>query len=445
MRKLQDWIQSYMDWSDDTEPAKAFHLWTALTVISGALQKKVSLSLGRLNIYPNIYTVFVAEPGIARKSQAINMGLGIMRQIPSIHTSADSATPQALLDDIQAAASIAPGSQETATPDGRTGTHASMIIIAKEFETFLGQKKENNKMLVMLTDLFDAQEIPFKYRTKHSGSNDIPSVYLSMLAATTPESLASSLPPTAIGGGLTSRMMFVWADKRAKKCSRPEKTARVTALEADLVSDLHLIAIMDGTYEFTEECGKQWDDWYNAYEELDPRRVCKDPSFNGWYSRKPMYILKIATIIAASRSSQMVMRWEYIEKAMEYIATIESTMNLVFRAVGRSSITTDVDELMKIVAQRKFVKEKDLMSMTWRNLDARTFDNAINTAIRTGAVKRAFTSPTGETGEIWYYDAEFWLSIEEKLQIPRPQDKLNMPNQGYTSVKVINPSKKESE
>ena len=435
MRKLQDWIQSYMDWSDDTEPAKVFHLWTALTTISGDLQKKDSLSLGRLNIYPNIYTVFVAEPGIARKSQAINMGLGIMRRIPSIHTSADSTTPQALLDDIQAAATSAPGNQETALPDGRTQTHASMTIIAKEFETFLGQKKENNKMLVMLTDLFDAQEIPFKYRTKHSGSNDIPSVYLSMLAATTPESLASSLPPTAIGGGLTSRMMFVWADKRAKKCSRPEKTPEIMALEEDLVHDLHLISIMDGAYEFTDSCGKRWDDWYNAYEELDPRRVCKDPSFNGWYSRKPMYILKVATIIGASRSDQKFMHWEYIEKAMEYIAGIESTMNLVFRAVGRSSITTDVDELMKIVAQRKSIREKELLSMTWRNLDSRTFDNAINTAIRTGMVKRAFTSPTGEAGDIWYYDAEFWLTIEEKLKIPKPTQ--------YDKITVINPNTKE--
>lgn len=437
MRKLQDWIKSYMDWSEDTEPAKVFHLWTALTTISGALQKKVSLSLGRLNIYPNIYTVFVAEPGIARKSQAINMGLGIINRIPSIHTSPDATTPQALLDAIQAATEISPGQGETALPDGRTQTHASMLIVAKEFETFLGQKKENNKMLVMLTDLFDAQELPFKYRTKHSGSNDIPSVYLSMLGATTPESLASSLPPTAIGGGLTSRMMFVWADGKYKKCPQPEKTPEIKELEEDLVNDLHLISIMDGAYKFSPDCSKKWDEWYYKYEELDPRRLCKDPSFNGWYSRKPMYILKIATIIAASRSSSFVMHWEYIAKAMEYIDVIEGKMNLVFRAVGRSSITTDVDELMKIVAQRKFVKEKELLSMTWRNLDSRTFDNAINTAIRTGAVLRRFVSPNGEQGDIWYYDAEFWLAIEEKLRIPSQQP--------YTSVTVTNPNKKEIE
>ena len=422
MRRCRDWIKSYMDFTEETEPAKVFHLWTAFSIISAALQKKVSLSLGRLNVYPNIYVVFVAEPGIARKSQAINMGLSMMSRLPNIHTSADSTTPQALLDDIQLAA----GDDDSVTsvaPDGRSSLrHASMTIIAKEFETFLGQKKENNKMLVMLTDLFDAQELPFKYRTKHSGSNNIPSVYLSMLAATTPESLASSFPTSAIGGGLTSRMMFVWADKRAKKCSRPEKTPEIIQLEEDLVHDLHQITTLFGSYQFSHKCGLQWDDWYNAYEELDPRRVCKDPSFNGWYSRKPMYILKLATILAASRGDEMVLEWKHIEDSMEYIAGIESTMSLVFRAIGRSSITTDVDELMKIIEGRKVVREKELMSMVWRNLDALKFDNAINTAIRTGRVLRKFQGPTGEIGDIWYYDAEFWLTVEEKLKIPKPKE-----------------------
>jgi len=72
-------------------------------------------------------------------------------------------------------------------------------------------------MLVLLTDLFDCEELPWKYRTKHSGSNVIPSVFLNLVAATTPDALASALPSTAIGGGLTSRIMFIWADKKYKK------------------------------------------------------------------------------------------------------------------------------------------------------------------------------------------------------------------------------------
>lgn len=414
-----------MEYVDDTEPAKIFHEWTALSIISAALQKKISLSLGRISVYPNIYVVLVADPGVARKSQAITFGHNLMVKVPNIIISADSTTPQALLDDIQTAAGP-PDAVGTVLSDGRTLRHASMTIISKEFESFLGQKKENNKMLVMLTDLFDAQEIPYKYRTKHSGSNEIPSVYISMLAATTPDSLASSLPPTAIGGGLTSRMMFVWADKKAKKCPEPDKTPEVTKLEEDLVNDLHLIATMSGAYKFTPECRKKWHEWYHIYEDLDPKRLCKDPSFNGWYSRKPMYILKIAILVAASMGSRLEVRWEHIEKAMRYSLDIEKTMGLVFRAIGRSAITTDVDTLIRIVEQRKVIEERELMSMVWRDQDAAKFDNAMNTALRTGKVCRKFTGPDGKAGDTWYYEAEYAVLMERKLTIPKnPADLLD--------------------
>ena len=64
-------------------------------------------------------------------------------------------------------------------------------------------------MLVFLTDLFDCRELPWKYRTKGRGDNTIENLYLNLLAATTPDSLASSLPALAIGGGLTSRILFI--------------------------------------------------------------------------------------------------------------------------------------------------------------------------------------------------------------------------------------------
>ena len=73
--------------------------------------------------------------------------------------------------------------------------------------------------------------------------------------------------------------------------------------------------------------------------------------------------------------------------------------------------------------------------MTWHNLDSRTFDNAILTAIRTGLVRRAYSSPTGEPGDIWYYEAEYYLTIEERLKILKGQQ--------FTSVTVTNPNEKE--
>ena len=74
-RQTADWINSYLDYTFNTESAKIFHKWVALSMIAAVLRKKAHLSLGRIKIYPNMYVVLVADPGRARKSQAIDFGL----------------------------------------------------------------------------------------------------------------------------------------------------------------------------------------------------------------------------------------------------------------------------------------------------------------------------------------------------------------------------------
>lgn len=340
--------------------------------------------------------MLVAEPGIARKSQAISYAMAMLAQIPEIVTSADASTKEAMLQDLET------GATDELMPDGSTFKHSSLCIFSKEFESFLGQKKENTKMLVLLTDLFDCQELPWKYRTKNSGSNAIPSVFINLLAATTPDSLASSLPPTAVGGGLTSRIMFVWADKKKKKVPRPFETEAEKVLKDKLIKDLFVISRISGQYTMTDDCIKKWDDWYNDYEETDPDRICKDASFGGWYSRKPMYALKLSMLIASSLSDSLAIEWKHIQGAIDDIEEVEVQMGTAFKAIGKSTVTSETDSVLQIVRSRKTIDEKSLLSLVWRDIDNNKFNNVIETAIRAGKVRRAFKGPNGEPG-IWYH------------------------------------------
>jgi hypothetical protein len=67
-RELNHWVNSYLEYTDETESAKVFHKWTAHSIIAGVLRKKCKLALGRINVYPNMYIVLVAEPGVARRN-----------------------------------------------------------------------------------------------------------------------------------------------------------------------------------------------------------------------------------------------------------------------------------------------------------------------------------------------------------------------------------------
>jgi len=381
-RLLPDFLDAYSSYTENTESAKIFHSWVGISIISSVLRKKVKLCLGRIRVYPNTYIVLVADPGKARKSVAISFGSALIKSIDDIKISADAITREALLQDLETCA------VDSRMPDGKIFKHSSLSIISTEFESFLGQKVENAKMLVLLTDLFDCAETPWRYRTKNSGNTVIPSVFLNVLGATTPDSLATSLPPTAIGGGLTSRIFFIWADKKDKKVPIPFETSETMDLREKLKKDLFAISQICGDYILTPEAVEYWNTWYMKYEDLDINRICTDPSFNGWYSRKPMLTLKIAMILAASESSNLELTPAHLEKALTKVEETETGMGNAFRSVGKSAITGEVDTVLNIIRTNRIVKEQKLMRDVWRDMDSVKFTNVIDTILKTGRVKK---------------------------------------------------------
>lgn len=396
-RIYPDWLSAYEEYNENTESAKVFHRWAGITTIGAVLRRKIHFNFGRIKVYPNLFVVFVAEPGVARKTQAITFAEEILTAVYGINLSADSVTPQALLEDIELAADTA------VMVDGTQLRHSSLTIFSGEFESFLGQKKENSKMIVTLTDLYDCKARPFKYRTKHSGSNVVPLPFLNMLAATTPESLANCFPRIAIGGGLSTRITFIWASGKAKKVDVPEIEPERLDMQEKLIRDLSVIARHSGGYDFDKESREWWRVFYEGYEERDPARLCKDPSFIGWYSRKPILMLKIGTIIAASRGIDLVITSADFERALGYLEDAERTMANAFSAVGKSEVTAEVDMVRKIIERAGAITEKKLRRMVWRDIDDRKFDNVIDTIAKGGEVRRSYHSPDGTEREIWYH------------------------------------------
>jgi len=257
-------------------------------------------------------------------------------------------------------------------------------------------------MLTALTDLFDCPS-EWSSRTRHGTSNAIIRPWINLLAATTPDSLASSLPASAIGGGLTSRILFVWAEKKKKAIAIPEMTPAEEKLKDRLEKDLYQISRISGEYHMTPNCKSNWINWYENYDEDESgQRICEDKSFSGWYSRKPTYIMKLSMLRAAAVSQDLTIHWTHVEEAIKAIQQVEHVMGNAFKAIGKSEITAEVDAVMQIVATQKWISEKNLMSIIWRDIDSTKFENVIGTLLKTGKIKREYKGPKGQVG-IWYH------------------------------------------
>jgi len=375
-RKLSNWLESFEKWFEGTEIPEIYAKAVGLSTLASALEKKVWFILGRYKIYCNLYCVLIGKPGIG-KNQAINFGHKLLlAAAPDVKFSADSVSTRAFYSDLE-------GSSSIYTWKGQQYNHCSLTVLSREFEVFIGDKKSNSQLLINLTNFFDCADDSFTHKTQHSGSNKVENLWLNILGATTPSSLANCLSVAATEGGLTSRILFVYADKKRQNIAIPVLTPEQKDIENKLVHDLFLINQIINEYTMSEEAKTNYIEYYKTY--LD-KKICTDLRFEGWYSRKALFINKLAMIFSISESNNSLIEWRYYEQAISYLETLELKMSLAFKGLGKTDITADIDFVLEYIKTEKIVTYSTLTAQIWRNIDSLKLDYILNLLVTTKAI-----------------------------------------------------------
>jgi hypothetical protein len=329
-RELPDWIDAWMEYTDNTEPPRLFRFWTAISVIASALQRKCHVKWGSsLVFYPNLYIVLVGPSG-CRKGTAMGPGLDIIEDTGKIKLAAQATSLQALIRRLK--------ETNYQDPDLETGTmqfHSSMTIFSKEFTVFLGF--HNKELMSALCDWYDCDR-RWKYDTISRKEEEILGVWVNLFGATTPSLIRSSMPLDAIGGGLTSRIIYIYEENIGKMVLFPMETEGERNLRELLLHDLNKITMMSGRFRFTENFMDVWARWRNETINNPP---FYDNRFEGYISRRPNHVMKLSMIMASSRADggQMILTGDDITRAISVIEEAELKMQNVFGGVGKSDIS----------------------------------------------------------------------------------------------------------
>ena len=86
MRNFDNFLSSYMDYAVDGFCPDEFHFWTGVSVIAGALERKVWTNVtAQWTLYPNLYVLLISNPAIG-KSSAGNKGvIELLREVPTVN------------------------------------------------------------------------------------------------------------------------------------------------------------------------------------------------------------------------------------------------------------------------------------------------------------------------------------------------------------------------
>jgi len=251
--------------------------------------------------------------------------------------------------------------------------HCSLTTISGELSVFLGQN--DVKFLADLTDWYDSGD-SWTYRTKGSGTDKIQGVCFNLLGATAPDWLQSILPQEAIGGGFTSRIVFIVEEDKGKTVAEPSYTDEERAIKASLVNDLEHIATMAGEMTLSPEARDYYIDWYERHERLisDGKPPIDDPRFSGYLDRRATHLRKLGMVLSASRTASRIIEYQDLEKAHKILSQAEKKMPTVFGGLGTSQYSIITDKVIRLIQEKGRISRSELMKKLYRDLDPATLE-----------------------------------------------------------------------
>ena len=263
---------------------------------------------------------------------------------------------------------------------GKITMHSSLTIYSQELTVFLGYN--NQQLMADLADWYDCRD-HWTYRTKNMGTDDITGVWVNLIGATTPELLQTTLPRDAIGGGLTSRMVFIFEQNKSKVVPAPFLSAEERAIEKDLLLDLEQIHMLSGEFKPTSAFLDRWVEWYTQSDKHPP---FEDARFAGYIERRPTHLLKLSTILSASRSNSMAVDVQDFDRALGLLTQAEKTMRNTFGGMGRSDIGDVVHRVMTMLAAQGEMDYGELLRRFYYDCDVDELERVMQTLVGMGHV-----------------------------------------------------------
>ncbi len=336
-RQLDDWLESYMRFTENTEPPTLYHLWSGLVAISSALRRKCFCNWGsRGYIYPNLYVSLVGPPG-GRKGTAMKTAKAMVQNL-GIQMGSDSlGSTQALYKEIM------DSEDQYIMHNGLGKKHKSLSIWSEEFQVFLSDR--DLTLIGALTDLFDCAD-SWKYTTLKRKTEDISNCWLTIIGAITPSLLQSKLSQDAVGGGLLSRIIFVVGYGPIRRIALPFLTEEEEKLKKALNEDLQQIANLSGPFKLCTSFFRVYARWYENSSSADG--VSND-KFLGYNSRRALHLNKICMLVSAAESSAMELHDRHFEKSLAILEATEKEMPNAFHGLGMAAQSNVYAKIMSYI------------------------------------------------------------------------------------------------
>lgn len=342
MQIKNEFIRFYLDYVEETESPRIFHVWSVLSGLASCLGRRCWFPFGTQRLYPNMYVLLVGPPAV-RKSTAMRIiekrlrastGLrfapddtggqrqGLIRSLENKEPEDDGIKldknlMKGLADDMLVTDQMDLIRNATVHLTDPRDKHV-VAAYQSEFAALVGHP--DIPFLTFLVKIYDGED--YKYVLKKEES-ELHEPLFSILACTQPDTLAKIMPEAALGQGFTSRILFVFGNKKHKFIEAPKELDQAKEKRIDDLFSF-LFNRFEGEFRVTKAAQELLSKAYKAGSTIS------DPRFIYYAERRDSHLRKMAMALAASRKSLTI----EVEDIADALFILEETEKLMPEALG---------------------------------------------------------------------------------------------------------------
>lgn len=385
---MTNFIDDYMLYAEGNEASPMFHRWAALSVLSAVVSRKIWFDQKYFKIYPNLYVVFVGEPG-DKKTTAMSLARSMVQKMER-PIAPPSITKEAITQ-------LMGASNEKSKCHLRF-VHKMMPIevshlsfFASEIVTMLSAGGNAQGIIEFLTDIYDREA--FEVVTKNKGTDFINAPYITLLACMTPEQTGQLLKERLITGGFSRRCVFVYGRSRVEPMALLDLDK--TQEEAKMRCMAHLRKISTFASEYTlDEDGRQF--FIKWYAEKHKQLAMPHTAvFKNWLRSKDTMLLKVAMLLDLAGSCTSVLTKPLLEQGIAMLDETETHLNKVLAGAGRNPLAALAYKIVSRLeeAPDKLLTKKQLIATLFEDGSQLEIDQALEYLTRTDVVRREMAAP----------------------------------------------------
>lgn len=352
-RKLFDWIGGFRQLFGESGAPEEFRTWAAISILAGVMERKVWVDVGLGPLYPNLYIMLLAPPGIG-KSELTHRVAQFWTRLSTgtadgLHVSPSNMSAAACIDSLTDSERRAYPPNEILEPI----RFNHLNICSNELGTLI--PAYDPELMNKLTDLYDGHPYSERKRGKDLKIS-IPSPLVNMIMATTPAHLTNALPEGAWDQGFLSRCLLIFNSQRTIQPLFKKAEGHVELLY-DLTHDLVEVFHLMGEMKFSPEAAKALQEWHMQGGPPTPTH----PRLMNYNTRRTAHLLKLCMVASANTSDKLIITLSHYQTALGWLLAAEHSMPDIFKALVVNADSKAMEECWHFAYQVYMKEQKPVL------------------------------------------------------------------------------------